>query len=111
VNQGFKGTRVEVANITITSKASVGTTVKYTVMFTDEEGAVHGWRNNELTIDPDDASLVNPLKALRAALIHHAETAHFNAPASTSAKEELKRGIAEALSGKTDQPQDPGESG
>ncbi len=106
----FKGTEIALAELVLSGKSTVGSTLRFRVLFTDKEGLVHATVNHD--IEPTSNERIHAAtKELVAAIVEWTETAHFtDSPNSPKAKKVL-RGIAETLHDGSDSADDPGGQG
>jgi hypothetical protein len=106
-NTGFKGELVQIGSMTIEGKGSIGTIVRFRVLFADKEGVVHAHMNHEVAAD--DPAFIEAAKALHAACKAFAEKIHFTSPNTITTA--IASGIAESLSDSPDAPDEPGKQG
>jgi hypothetical protein len=109
-NSGFRGTTVAVSDIRIEGRGSIGTVVKYRVLFADGEGHVHASTQHEVSAS-EDSLFQEPVRTLLDACRRHAENVHFTSPSTPTINQVITRGIAEAASGVPDSADEPGEPG
>lgn len=106
MNDGFKGTKVQLIKIEI-SGAEGALLLRVGVNFLDAEGVVHAQISHNLTALKEDKEpiLYEALATLDAELTRRISRIHFNTSlAAGPDKRQVIDGIAEALRGSTDTP-------
>ena len=110
MNQGFKGTIVNIGGLSIESKPSIGVVVNYRAFFDDAEGITHAHMNHTIAVEQGTA-LHEHVKGLLDACRAHAQQTHFKEPADATTNRIPRVGIAESLQDEADQSGGPGEQG
>lgn len=113
-NSGFKGSIVRLSNVEIlgTDEAAA---VKLKVQFADSQGVVHAVTSHSLAlVRDDDPDLYDAAAVFMRLLRERVTTLHFAEPehgSPTTEKEQVIRGIGEALRDRLDSPDGVGTQG
>lgn len=108
MSSGFRGTQIQITEISIKARSSAGAVLQYKCLFVDEEGTAHGQVTHE--IEASSELFAELTQSLVAACRTHATNTHFAEP-DTEDKKVVIRGISEALQRATDTSDRVGESG